>query len=238
MTKDKTKVTQLVRNLLARAESTNSESEARLCRQRADKLIFDHSLRLSELTKASRVPVSMAQRTFVCRGRYKVQLRNGLARVLSAYGTVYVACKMGKKDHVLFWFGEDVDVALLDLVVPSLEKQALRAMQAQCRSVGYVDDRFRRSAIVSFFRGVCSQIRQAKKEALDTDNAQSLVVLKQEKGRQFAADNHVLRQARTPQDSTYLVPGAYQAGLKATLTSGVLPTPAKTISAHPYREAS
>ena len=64
MAKSRENIIELVQNLMARAQSTTSENEARMCRERADKLIFEHAIAGEELVREEGVEVAMSKVTF------------------------------------------------------------------------------------------------------------------------------------------------------------------------------
>lgn len=225
-------VLELVRNLMARAESSTSENEARMCRERADRLIFKHAIDMAQLAGGGESDVKMKKATVMSRGTYRTVIHKGQRQVARAYGTVFTLYGIGVYESALDLYGEQADVDVLELVLVSLEGQALAGMRqwwkrqkAERPDIHYWSQsdclRARRSWIASFFQGVVAQVNKSRREVVDSAGKGELVVMKQNRGKDFAQHSGVTwnpgRQSRT---NTYHVADGYQAGLEASLIAG------------------
>ena len=228
MAKSRENIIELVQNLMARAESTTSENEARMCRERADKLIFEHAIAGEDLVREEGVEVAMSKYTFALTGTYKRALRIGYASVLNTYGTTFVLMQVGSKTHWLFVYGEQGDLDMMSYVLPSLQEQAMTAMRTWWKRERednyYYSESDRRKAresyLLSFFMGVAEQVEESKREASAGTSMEIALRDKTSRAKDYASEETQWRSARNTRSRDYRINAGVEAGRNATLAAG------------------
>lgn len=225
-------VLELVRKLMARAESTTSENEARMCRERADRLIFKHAIDTAQLAGGGEtVSAKMGMVCVASSGVYRTVLHRGKMNVAAAYGTAFFLYRIGRRQSLLELYGEQADVDVLELVLASLEAQAMAGVRQWWKQYKVEHGahywpasaclRARRSWVNSFFMGVVTQVLASRHEVVESAGKGELVVMKRDRGREFAQGSGVeWRQGRPFRTSAYHVDDGYRAGLEASLIAG------------------
>lgn len=228
MAKSRESIIELVQNLMARAQSTTSENEARMCRERADKLIFEHAIAGEELVREEGVEVAMSKVTFAFTGAYKRAFRIGCATVLNTYGTTFVLAQIGRNTHWLYVYGEQGDVDMMTYVIPSLQEQAMTSMRAWWkheREINYYyseSDRrkARESYLLSFFTGVAEQIEESKREVSVSGSMEIALRDKTSRAEEYASQEISWKQGRRSRGRDYRINAGVEAGRNATLAAG------------------
>ena len=228
MAKSRESIIELVQNLMARAQSTTSENEARMCRERADKLIFEHAIAGEELVREEGVEVAMAKVTFEFTGTYKRAFRIGIATVLNTYGTTFVLAQIGSRTHWLYAYGEQGDIDMMTYVMASLQEQAMTAMRAwwkrESKTRYYYSESDRRKAresyLLSFFTGVAEQIEESKREASVSGSMEIALRDKKSRAEDYASQEISWKQGRRSRGRDYRINEGVEAGRNATLAAG------------------
>lgn len=228
MAKSRESIIELVQNLMARAQSTTSENEARMCRERADKLIFEHAIAGEELVREAGADIAMAKVTFEFTGTYKRAFRIGVATVLNTYGTTFVLVQIGRNTHWLYVYGEQGDIDMMSYVMASLQEQAMRSMRAWWKREGktryYYSESDRRKAresyVISFFTGVAEQIEESKREVSVSGSMEIALRDKKSRAEDYASGEISWKPGRRSRGRDYRISEGVEAGRKATLAAG------------------
>lgn len=228
MAKSRENIIELVQNLMARAQSTTSENEARMCRERADKLIFEHAIAGEELVREDGADIAMAKVTFEFTGTYKRAFRIGVATALNTYGTTFVLVQIGSRTHWLYAYGEQGDIDMMSYVMASLQEQAMRSMRAWWKRESkinyYYSESDRRKAresyVLSFFTGVAEQIEESKREASVSGSMEIALRDKKSRAEDYASEQISWKQGRRSRGRDYRINAGVEAGRNATLAAG------------------
>lgn len=150
----------VVRNLLAKAESTNYPAEAEALLAKAQQLMSEHAIDEAMVANASRERSEVSHRTIVCQAPYasaKVSLLNAVAvandcRCIRLTADTY---------QTVMVFGYERDLEHVEALFVSLSLQATRALVAQATS----SKKFRRSFLIGFADQVGRRLAEARRVA-------------------------------------------------------------------------
>ena len=223
---DNTKKIELIKQMLAKAESTNHPAEAETFTAAAEKMMLRLGIDEAMLNSSSDEKPTVVEKTMVFSGSYHLGKMHAAMTIAQAMGSVFVMQAKLRNQTQLYLVGREAQVDRIIQLIESLELQsavALKQWWKEQDTTGLTAmNKFvmRRQFMISFGRGAGYRIESEKREIIEETTGAELVIRNERQvAEDWARSKYSLGKARSSRMNGDIGAGAagFSAGMKANV---------------------